>query len=207
MADCEGAGMAKTKPAWTNDPYQLSWRVAAFKGSPRAPMPLRERFESKLRPGPGDCWAWGGAHFKQTGYCCFSIKRADGKWRPTVAHRVAYELYIAEIPPGLVIDHLCRNRSCVNPWHMEPVTFAENVRRGWLANQGGLPNWASMPDWDGRCKHGHFITPETTVIRKNGKQECRTCVHTRDNARNANGGRREHYAAMHRKRKAAAASR
>lgn len=207
--------MAKATAWWPNDPYRFAWRKAAFKGMPRQPMSTWDRFNSKLTPGPGDCGGWTGAHFTQTGYALFVIRGADGKWRPTVGHRIAYELYIAEIPPGLVIDHLCRNRGCVNPWHMEPVTRGENVRRGWLAlghvpseakerHLGSHPNWALTPGWDGRCQRGHLITPETLIVRKNGKHECRTCARARDRARNANGGRREHYAAMYRKRKAVA---
>jgi hypothetical protein len=46
------------------------------------------------------------------------------------AHRFAYELLVGPIPEGLVIDHLCRNRRCVNPAHLEPVTAEENWRRG-----------------------------------------------------------------------------
>jgi hypothetical protein len=206
--------MTKAKPAWTNDPYQLSWRKALFKGTPRQPQSTWDRFNSKVLPGapapdglPGDCWEWSAAH-KPEGYAQFQMRGQDGVWRPALAHRVAYRLYIAEIPPGLVIDHLCRNRGCVNPWHMEPVPSGENVRRGWLVSQTWPPpNWALTPDWDGRCHRGHLITAETTVTRKNGKQECRTCARVRDRARNANGGRREHYAAMYQKRKAAAASR
>ena len=203
------ADMAKAR-AWSNDPYQLPWRKAVFKGTPRRVKTVQERFDSKLLPGPGDCWAWAGAHFKATGYALFTVRsERDGKWRPTVAHRIAYQLYIAEIPVGLVLDHLCGNRACVNPWHLEPVPIGENVRRGWLAlsDADRYPSWTFTPDWQGRCNRGHLITPETVVTRKNGKRECRECVRARDRARNANGGRAEHYAAMYRKRKAAAASR
>jgi hypothetical protein len=49
---------------------------------------------------------------------------------PDLAHRVAYRLTVGEIPDGLTVDHLCRNRMCVNPDHMELVTLAENGRRG-----------------------------------------------------------------------------
>lgn len=70
------------------------------------------------------CWNWTGAKFYR-GYGCF---RLNGQ--SVLAHRVAYELVHGPTPMGLVIDHLCRNTLCVNPDHLEPVTNAENVRRG-----------------------------------------------------------------------------
>lgn len=208
--------MAKPRsiPAWTNDPYQLRWRKS---NGPRKPKTLLERFEAKLLPGPpapaglpGDCWEWRAGHFKKTGYALICVKCPDGKWRPTVAHRVAYELFIAEIPPGLHIDHLCRNRGCVNPWHLEPVTQEENNRRALLA-AGWLPgapeiarepcafrNW-SRPGWDGYCGNGHLITAENTHVRANGQRECWTCIRERDNKRNKD--RKEHYRRMYQQRK------
>ena len=170
--------------------------------SPRIPLTLWARFNSKLLPGPpapidlpGDCWAWGRAHFKKTGYAMFSVRGRDGKWGPTVAHCIAYELYIAEIPAGLVIDHLCRNRWCVNPWHMEPVTRAVNAERGMSP--------AAISVRNGRCGLGHEFTPENTYVKPSrpNKRECRKCMRARDNARNANGGRREHDRRMKRQRK------
>jgi hypothetical protein len=70
-----------------------------------------------------------------------------------IAHRYAYEYFIVGIPDGLEIDHTCNRRACVNPWHMEPVTHAINIRRG------------SDRLWDNRsvCARGHFI--ETTDVR------------------------------------------
>lgn len=153
--------------------------------------PLQERFDSKLTPGPGDCWGWSAAHFKKTGYALFCVRCADGKWRPTVAHRVAYELYRAEIPPGLELDHLCRNHGCVNPWHLEPVTRAVNMARGMLPT--------AVFARENRCARGHEMTVENTITRPNGKRECRTCARARDNARS--GTRQEHYRKMYRQRK------
>lgn len=69
------------------------------------------------------CWLWEGS--TRGGY---GRVRIEGKMME--AHRASYEKYVGDIPDGLVIDHLCRNRSCINPDHMEPVTNAENIKRG-----------------------------------------------------------------------------
>jgi len=70
------------------------------------------------------CWLWMGGRDKNGyGYYC-----SGGSVR--CAHRVAYEQLVGTIPEGLHIDHLCRNPSCVNPEHMEPVTLLENLQRG-----------------------------------------------------------------------------
>ena len=181
---------------WRNDPYQLAWRKAMFKGTPRQPRSTWCRFNEKLIPGPGDCWYWRAGHFKKTGYAMFSIRGQDGKWRPTVAHRVAYELYIGEIPAGLDLDHLCQNRGCVNPWHLEPVTRAVNLSRGMSP--------AAVAVRENRCAAGHEYTPENTYRKPSqpNKRICRECMRRRDNARNADGGRREHYRKMYQQRKA-----
>lgn len=86
-----------------------------------------ERYVEKI----GNCWAWTGAEIN--GYGALSI---DGVNRR--AHRVIYEHLVGPIPEGLHLDHLCRNPSCVNPAHLEPVTPAENNRRARAANLEGI---------------------------------------------------------------------
>lgn len=84
---------------------------------------LRQRLETKFIVTPG-CWLWLGTKTR-TGYGQIGISRS----RMDYAHRVSYRLYVGPIPDGLHIDHLCRNTSCVNPDHLEPVTQSENNRR------------------------------------------------------------------------------
>lgn len=74
------------------------------------------------------CWMWRGAPNGSNDYGRVCV---SGKSRP--AHRAFYELHVGPVPSGLFLDHLCRCTMCVNPAHLEPVTIAENTRRGALA--------------------------------------------------------------------------
>lgn len=117
-------------------------------------VPTIERFWAKVDK-TDDCWLWTGVRISN-GYGSF---RVEGAMR--LAHRFAYELLVGPIPDGLQIDHLCRVKHCVNPLHLEPVTQAENVRRGHDARG---------------CIHGHPWTEESTYIRPgNGARQCRIC--------------------------------
>lgn len=114
-------------------------------------------------PHLGPCWEWD-SHTKD-GYGYFSISSNSGRsLRP--AHRLSYELAKGEIPEGLVIDHLCRVRHCVNPDHLEPVTDKVNILRG---AGSGAQNARKT-----HCKHGHEFTPENTGRQHSGRY-CRTC--------------------------------
>lgn len=109
----------------------------------------------------GDCWQWTGTN--QNGYGIVGGHR-KGNWK--YCHRFSYELLRAEIPEGLHIDHLCRNKLCLNPWHLEPVTQRENNLRG-----------MSPPAINARkthCESGHEFTPENT-LRTGPEKKFRTC--------------------------------
>lgn len=89
---------------------------------------LAQRFAAKYVELPSGCWEWVGTR-NEKGYGMFWSPSLQ---RPIRAHRFAWEqAYGRAIPEGLTIDHLCRFTSCVNPDHLEPVTDAENQRRGW----------------------------------------------------------------------------
>lgn len=141
-------------------------RSCAMKTRGRAyiPVSLEKRFWRYVEK-TDTCWLWtAGRNIGGYGV----MGNMPGR-RPFTcqAHRVSYEIHKGPIPAELTIDHLCRVRHCVNPEHLEAVTFAENVRRG-----------ISPPAQNGRkthCVHGHEFTAENTYIRPDGDRGCRAC--------------------------------
>lgn len=125
---------------------------------------LRARVQQHSIPEPNTgCWLWIGAVLKN-GY---GVASRDG--RSALAHRVSYEAHIGPIPDGMHLDHLCRMRCCVNPDHLEPVTPAENLRRG----EGQKPHAV--------CRRGHPMTPDNLVYDNGHIRRCATCSRAKNN--------------------------
>lgn len=126
---------------------------------------LLKRFAAKVLVNPYGCWNWVGCANSE-GYGDFWIYGANIR-----AHRTSWRLFKGEIPSGLTIDHLCRNRKCVNPAHLEPVTKRENVLRG-----EGL---CAVNAKKTHCPKGHIYSgPNLAVYGRNRK--CRRCICERD---------------------------
>lgn len=121
--------------------YQRAKRNGTPSKQPQRVFTLSARFWKGVLLGDviGDgCWEWQGIKYP-TGYGQISLWLGD---RQTTrrAHRVGYELLVGAIPDGLVLDHLCENRACVNPAHLEPVTQSVNVRRSLANGEAVSPN-------------------------------------------------------------------
>lgn len=110
----------------------------------------------------GDCWTWK-QNFDSDGY-----GRVQRNGRGTRAHRAVFELLVGPIPEGLQLDHLCRNRPCVNPDHLEPVTCKENLRRSRLTQ-------ATLNASKTYCVNGHPFSEANTYVKPNGHRLCREC--------------------------------
>jgi hypothetical protein len=123
----------------------------------------------------GGCVLWKSSVSKD-GYGMVGI-RLNGKRLNDYAHRVSYEIHKGGIPEGLVIDHKCRNRRCVNPDHLEAVTNKINILRG--------TSPAAFAAARNCCIHGHEYTFENTYFYKDGSRACRKCNCEYQRRRNA----------------------
>jgi hypothetical protein len=121
--------------------------------------PLHERYDVK----PDGCWEW--TSFKDgNGYGRFYVGR-----RYFSAHRYFYEwMNSVRIPPGMTLDHLCKNKACVNPKHLEVVTPGVNTRRAHMKEE---------------CLRGHPFSGDNLLISANGQRYCRACQRIRESRR------------------------
>lgn len=120
---------------------------------------LGKRVLDNCMPEPNSgCWIWTG-YLHKNGYATVKF---DNSKRTMMAHRVSYLSFKGEIPGGLVLDHKCKNRSCVNPDHLEPVTYAVNNSRS--------PKTIRLAT---HCKHGHPFSGGNLQIGR--QRRCREC--------------------------------
>lgn len=121
-----------------------------------------ERFNAKIERLPNECIVWTACQDGR-GYGFFQV--GDRSIR---AHRWLWEHENGPVPAGMQLDHLCRNRLCVNPKHLEPVTQRENILRGECP--------AAVNARKTHCVRGHELSGANLVVRRDGARSCRTCA-------------------------------
>lgn len=112
------------------------------------------------------CWNWTGS-INDLGYGRLAIGK-NGEAHTFLAHRLSFALHVGlPVHDDMVIDHVCRNRRCINPDHLERVTIAENNRRGEHPNMVAHRN--------GTCTQGHELAGDNRRVAPDGRVRCRTC--------------------------------
>lgn len=133
----------------------------------KLPERWRARFASKVAIG-GECWEWTAG--TSNGYGRFAVTPS----RIEYSHRLSFIAVFGQPHRSLTIDHLCRNRRCVRPWHLQAVSNRENILRG--------AGFSGRNAQKTECAHGHALTTENTR-NVNGWRQCVTCERSRDRAR------------------------
>lgn len=122
----------------------------------------KKRIEEMSMPEPNSgCWLWLGAGALHSYGCVWNGFRPEG------AHRVSYRAFVADIPDGMQLDHLCRVRACVNPGHLEIVTAQENLHRADTVT--GINARKTC------CSRGHLLSGDNVRLSKQGRRGCRAC--------------------------------
>jgi hypothetical protein len=157
------------RPHYRKGLCSAHWTRQHRHGHPLGGGPFRDvrGFWEKVNKTEG-CWEWLGAR-TGSGY---------GVFRRQPAHRLAWIEAHGPIPDGLQIDHLCRNRRCVNPDHLEPVTVRENLLRSPIS-------WAGINARKDICNHGHALAGDNLYRDPRGRRRCRACMWASDKRRRA----------------------
>lgn len=159
----------------THSPRVWKYERATEEPQTRAEFINRTRFD-----GPNGCWLWTGT-LNEGGYGLFHFNR-DGLHRHLLAHRLALHLSGRPVPQDKVVDHLCRNRQCVNPDHLEIVDTLTNVMRG--------NGYFAVNARKTHCRHGHLLEGDNVrwgISRRTGgpTRDCRACETRRRRSRTA----------------------
>jgi hypothetical protein len=141
--------------------------------------PLSERIKNSVVISPSECWEWT-KHLTPTGYAQISIgSRPDNSRQNINAHRVSYRVFVGPIKDGMQIDHLCRNRACVNPGHLEQVTCKENIHRSNAVYKRLMAKT--------HCPQGHEYSEQNTYFSPTPhggvSRSCKTCCKARTKQR------------------------
>lgn len=136
-----------------------------------APQRAIDRLRNHVLIDERGCWVFQGGLANGYGRATWST---NGKMTYALAHRVMYTHEVGQIPEGLDLDHLCRNRACCNPAHLEPVSRQTNLLRG-----DTIPARRSATT---ECPKGHPYDSENTISDSKGRRNCRECVYERNRA-------------------------
>lgn len=145
---------------------------------PHPTKPAIERFMVlvDIPSDPTNCWNWHGSK-GSCGYGQFILSARRGEKRVRISpYRFIWEYFHGPMPEGTEPDHLCNNRACCNPAHIEPVTHSENQRRSYSRGRKRIKR-----DYPGgrqrgtHCPHNHEYTPQNTIISSQGSVQCREC--------------------------------